>query len=53
MRTFDFKSGLKVICLEGSDSLEAVRRDLATLRGLHLSPSDPWIYNTTKKLHKE
>ena len=53
VRTFDFKSGLTVVCLEGSDSLEDARRDIETLRQLHLAPTDPWIYNTTKKLHKE
>lgn len=49
---FDFKSGLTVICLEGHDTLEEARRDVATLRDLHLSESEPWIYNTNKNLHK-
>ncbi len=53
VRTFDFKSGLKVVCLEGSDTLDVVRRDLATLKSLKIAPSDPWIYNTNQKLHKE
>jgi hypothetical protein len=48
---FDFRSGLKVVCLEGHDTLEEARRDVATLRELHLSDSDPWIYNTKQKLH--
>lgn len=50
VRTFDFKSGLKVVCVEGSDTLEVVRRDLPALRKIGL---DPWIYNTNQKLHKE
>ena len=49
---FDFRSGLKVVCAEGSDSLEDVRKDVAALKRLGLSPSDPWIYNTNQKLHK-
>lgn len=53
VRTFDFRSGLKVVCVEGSDSLAAVRRDMAALKKLGIAPSDPWIYNTNQKLHKE
>ena len=53
VRTFDFRSGLKVVCVEGSDSLEAVRRDMTALKKLGIAPSDPWIYNTNQKLHKE
>ena len=49
---FDFKSGLTVVCLEGHDNFEDARRDLATLKGLKLAGSDPWIYNTNQKLHK-
>lgn len=50
VRTFDFKSGLKVVCADGSDSLDVVRRDLTELRKIGI---DPWIYNTNQKLHKE
>ena len=53
VRTFDFKSGLKVVCVNGSDSLEVVRRDLAALKKLGIAPTDPWIYNTNQKLHKQ
>ena len=53
VRTFDFKSGLKVVCVNGSDSLEVVRRDLAALKRLGIAPTDPWIYNTNQKLHKQ
>ena len=53
VKTFDFKSGLKVVCLEGSDDMDDIRRDLATLKRLHLAPTDPWIYDTKQKLHKE
>ena len=53
VRTFDFKSGLKVVCLEGSDNMDDIRRDVATLKRLHLAPTDPWIYDTKQKLHKE
>ena len=53
VRVFDFKSGLKVVCLEGSDDLAAVRGDLTTLKRLKLAPTDPWIYDTKQKLHKE
>ena len=53
VRTFDFKSGLTVVCVEGSDSLEVVRRDMAALKKLGIAPSDPWVYNTNQKLHKE
>ena len=53
VRIFDFRSGLKVVCVEGSDSLEVVRRDMAALKKLGIAPSDPWVYNTNKKLHKE
>jgi len=49
---FDFKSGLTVVCMEGHDNFEDARRDLATLKGLKLAGSDPWIYNTNQKLHK-
>ncbi|MBR1539378.1 MAG: hypothetical protein IJ636_07730 [Bacteroidales bacterium] len=53
VRLFDFKSGLKVVCVEGSDTLDAVRRDVSAIKKLGLSGTDPWIYNTTQKLHKE
>lgn len=53
VRTFEFKSGLKVVCLEGSDDMADIRRDVATLKQLHLAPTDPWIYDTKQKLHKE
>ena len=53
VRVFDFKSGLKVVCLEGSDDLADVRGDLTTLKRLKLAPTDPWIYDTKQKLHKE
>lgn len=53
VKTFDFKSGLKVVCLEGSDDMDDIRRDMATLKRLHLAPTDPWIYDTKQKLHKE
>jgi cell division septation protein DedD len=49
---FDFKSGLKVVCLEGHDSLQEAQQDVATLKELQLSDSDPWIYNTKQNLHK-
>ena len=49
---FDFKSGLTVVCLEGHDSFADAQRDVATLRELKLSDSDPWIYNTKQNLHK-
>ena len=52
VRTFDFKNGLKVVCIEGSDALDDVRKDVAALREMKLSDSDPWIYNTNQKLHK-
>ena len=52
VRLFDFKSGLKVVCVGGSDSIEDARADVAALRELKLSDSDPWIYNTNQKLHK-
>lgn len=52
IRLFDFKSGLKVVCVGGSDSIEDARADLEALRKLHLSDSDPWIYNTQQKLHR-
>lgn len=52
VRLFDFKSGLKVVCVGGSDSIEDARADLEALRKLHLSDSDPWIYNTQQKLHR-
>ena len=48
------KSGLKVVCVEGSDSIEVVRRDIAAMKALRLFPlTEPWIYNTSQKLHKE
>ena len=50
---FDFKSGLKVVCLEGSDTLAVARRQMAGLKAARLFPGDPWIYNTKQKLHKE
>ena len=53
VRTFDFKSGLKVVCVEGSDSLEVVRRDMAAIKKLKIAPSDPWVYNTSQNLHKQ
>ena len=54
VRCFDFKSGLKVVCVEGSDSIEVVRRDIAAMKALRLFPlTEPWIYNTSQKLHKE
>ena len=52
VRTFDFKSGLKVVCVEGHDTLEEAQQDVARLKELKLSDSDPWIYNTNQKLHK-
>ena len=52
VRLFDFRSGLKVVCVGGSDSIEDARADVAALRELKLSDSDPWIYNTNQKLHK-
>ncbi|MCR5710244.1 MAG: hypothetical protein K6G79_07160 [Bacteroidales bacterium] len=53
VRIFDFKSGLKVVCVDGSDDLSVVREDMARLKKLKLAPTDPWIYNTNQKLHKE
>ena len=53
VRLFDFKSGLKVVCVEGSDTLDVVRRDMSAVKKLGLAGTDPWIYNTTLKLHKE
>lgn len=53
VRCFDFRSGLKVVCVEGNDTLEVVRRDAAAIKKLGLSGTDPWIYNTSQKLHKE
>ena len=50
---FDFKSGLTVVCLEGHDVLADAQRDVAVLKELKLSGSDPWIYDTKQKLHKE
>ena len=52
VHVFDFKSGLKVVCMEGHDSLKEARRDVKTLKELKLAGSDPWIYNTNQKLHK-
>ena len=52
VRLFDFKSGLKVVCVGGSDSIADARADLEALRKLKLSESDPWIYNTNQKLHR-
>ncbi|MBO4841821.1 MAG: SPOR domain-containing protein [Bacteroidales bacterium] len=49
---FDFKSGLTVVCLEGHDVLAEAQQDVATLKELKLSDSDPWIYNTKQNLHK-
>lgn len=49
---FDFRSGLKVVCMEGHDKYEDAQRDMATLKELKLSDTDPWIYNTNQKLHK-
>lgn len=49
---FDFKSGLTVVCLEGHDALADAQRDVAVLKELKLSGSDPWIYNTKQNLHK-
>lgn len=49
---FDFKSGLTVVCLEGHDVLADAQRDVAVLKELKLSGSDPWIYNTKQNLHK-
>ena len=51
VHVFDFRSGLKVVCIDGHESLEEAQRDVATLRELNLSDSDPWIYNTKQKLH--
>ena len=53
VRTFDFKSGLKVVCIDGTDDIAQARADLARLKALKIAPSDPWIYNTDNKLHKE
>lgn len=53
VRCFDFKSGLKVVCVEGSDSLDVVRSHVNSIKKLGLAPTDPWIYNTTQELHKE
>ena len=52
-RTFTFRSGLSAVCVDGSDSLEVVRGHVAALKKLSLAPSDPWIYDTKQKLHKE
>ena len=52
VHVFDFKSGLMVVCLEGHDDLQDARQDVAKLKELHLSDSDPWVYNTQQKLHK-
>lgn len=52
VKTFDFKSGLKVVCVDGNDTIAIVRRDMAALKKLGIAPSDPWIYNTTQNLHK-
>ncbi len=49
---FDFRSGLKVVCMEGHDKYEDAQRDVATLKELKLADTDPWIYNTNQKLHK-
>lgn len=49
---FDFKSGLTVVCLEGHDVLADAQHDVAVLKELKLSGSDPWIYNTKQNLHK-
>lgn len=49
---FDFKSGLTVVCLDGHDVLADAQRDVAVLKELKLSGSDPWIYNTKQNLHK-
>ena len=51
VQLFDFRSGLKVVCVAGSDSLEEAQAGVAALRELKLSDSDPWIYNTKQKLH--
>jgi cell division septation protein DedD len=48
----DFRSGPKVVCVEGHDTLEEAQQDVARLKELKLSDSDPWIYNTNQKLHK-
>ena len=53
VRTFDFKSGLKVVCVDGNDTLAVVLRDMAALKKLGIAPSDPWVYNTNQKLHKQ
>lgn len=53
VRTFDFRNGLKVVCVEGSDTLDVVRRDMAAIKKLGIAPTDPWIYNTNQKLHKQ
>ncbi|MBR5101075.1 MAG: hypothetical protein IKX34_07225 [Bacteroidales bacterium] len=52
VRTFDFKSGLKVVCVDGNDTLAVVLRDMAALKKLGIAPTDPWVYNTNQKLHK-
>lgn len=53
VRMLPFKSGLTAVCVEGSDSIEDVRRDVEKLRQLQVASSDPWIYSTNQKLHKE
>lgn len=53
VKLLEFKSGLTAVCVEGSDSMDDVRRDVETLRQLPFVTSDPWIYHTNQKLHKE
>lgn len=53
IRLLEFKSGLTAVCIEGSDTLDAVQRDVAALKQLRIAPSDPWIYDTNQKLHKQ
>ena len=53
VRCLNFKSGLKVVCVGGSDTLEVALRDASAIKKLGFSGSDPWIYDTRQKLHKE
>lgn len=49
VRILYFKNGTTVVCAEGSDDIEAVRRDVKALKEAGL---DAWIYNSNQNLHK-
>lgn len=49
VQTLTFRNGTTVVCTEGSDNIEDVRKDMAALKEAGI---DSWLYNTKQNLHK-